>query len=144
MHFRPFTIDCLNRANAFVHTMFHGTSQSYIPWLGVYVLLHLFPLLELAFAPITWMTLSNCIVHGGYCSWFAKGMESHRPFFLNFIIIAPLFLPQPDFPLEMKWKSNWFSFLLLSSLFFVPERKIAWSRRVALLPPIWSHREEKQ
>lgn len=60
----------------------------------------LFPPLELA--PIMWMTLSNCTVHGGYCLWFAKGMESHRPFFLNFIIIAPLFLPQPDFPLEMK------------------------------------------
>lgn len=71
-------------------------------------------------------------------------MESHSPFFLNFIIIAPLFLLHPDFPVEMKWKNNWFSFLLLSSLFSVPKSKIAWSWRVVLLPPFChSHREKK-
>lgn len=71
-------------------------------------------------------------------------MGSHRPLFLNFIIIAPLFLPHPDFPVEMKWRSNWFSFLLLSSLFSVPESKIARSQKVALLPTIWSHRKKRK
>lgn len=72
------------------------------------------------------------------------GMGSHRPLFLSYIITAPLFLPHPDFPVEMKWRSNWFSFLLLSSLFSVPESKIAWSQKVALLPPVWSHREKNK
>lgn len=45
--------------------------------------------------------------------------------------------------MEIEWKSNWFSFLLLSSLFSIQGSKIAWSQRPALLPPIWSHIERR-
>ena len=44
--------------------------------------------------------------------------------------------------MEIEWKSNWFSFLLLSSLFSIQGSKIAWSQRPALLPPIWSRTGE--
>lgn len=48
-----------------------------------------------------WMTLSITAVSGGYCVWFALRMESHRPFFLNYIILSPLFLT-----LISQWKLN--------------------------------------
>lgn len=54
-----------------------------------------------AVSSIMWMTLSITAVSGGYCVWFALRMESHRPFFLNYIILSPLFLT-----LISQWKLN--------------------------------------
>lgn len=54
-----------------------------------------------AVSSIMWMTLSITEVSGGYRVWFALRMESHRPFFLNYIILSPLFLT-----LISQWKLN--------------------------------------